>query len=1026
MEPPHEPGLSGLLSRQFKRFATSVAIRDDECHLSYAQLHAKALNLVYQIRCLQVQPEVPIGILSPRGINHVVSQIAVIYAGATCVPLDVNHPVQYLANLLRNLDISILLTDKANSHRLEAHGFSQIVVDHRSMLTLVCEELGYDVIDLQPSQYRSHIFHTSGSTGRPKPVQVLARGIINYCLNETFVPVHEGQQFGHLSNVTFDVSIMETLGSFLRGATAVVLDRDTVLDPARLVKRIREDKIDVLWQTPALLATTINAYPQAYITVDTLLTGGEVVTAQLARKVLIYGPPKRLLNLYGPTECTMFSTFHNISMDDVERGNISIGKPMDGYEVIVVNDNLDVLPHGEVGELVIGGKGVAGGYLSESKKPGNAFIQLGHFCPNQQVYRTGDLGRWNSAGLLEFVGRRDNQVKIRGHRIELEAVEAILMATGLVSAAAAVKIDVDSNSDAESILLACVVPISEDTNPLTIRQAYTKNAPYLMLPRLEVVGHLPLTNTHKIDRRKLVEQYSERIGQKRTSPLHEPLSPIQQIVADVFGSQMGPEDNFFVMGGSSLHAARLVSRVKEDLGVQLRIAMVYEHPTQLELINLIESLQKGEVWTDKNETLWQPDLNLGKDMRPIPGDIVDWTTQSEGRVFLTGVTGFIGIFLLKELLLRSNVQRVACLVRATDELEAVKRILKALDLYGLRLSHMEKIWAIPGDFSKENLGLGGEVYDYFAEWASIIFHLGARVNWIEPYEAHRQANVLGLLNMIQFANTKRPKAIHYVSSTSVYGPTGLLTGATYIPEDENPESHLAALKYDTGYTQSKSVAEVIAWNAIANGLAVTIHRPGFVLGHSETGIGNSEDFFSRVVPSCVGMGCYPALSEHRDAFVSVDFVVLALLHIASSEKFFGRAYNLVEPHGDAVISLSEIFEGISAALPAGSLIEVPYGDWVGKCQSRTYAKTQHPLKPLMPMLEETVLDNKTRWELQARMPVVGTESLRNALRASPNLLCFPTIRTLLPKYIRYWLEMAERRSNYIENIGRQGQMGLDL
>ncbi|GAB1198461.1 hypothetical protein APSETT444_007784 [Aspergillus pseudonomiae] len=1008
MEHPRELGLSRLLSRQFKRFASSVAIKDDECDLSYAQLHAKALNLAYRIRCLQVQTEVPIGILSPRGIDHVVSQIAVIYAGGTCVPLDVNHPDQYLIDLLKNINISILLTDQANSHRLKAHGFSHIIVDHRSLHTLGCGELGHNVIDLQPSRYRSHIFHTSGSTGRPKPVQVLARGVINYCVNETFVPVREGQRFGHLSNVTFDVSIMETLGSFLRGATAVVLDRDTVLDTARLVKRIREDKIDVLWQTPALLAATINTYPQAYITVDTLLTGGEVVTAQLARKVLEYGPPKRLFNLYGPTECTMFSTFHDISIEDVERGNIPIGKPIDGYEVIVVDDNLDVLPHGEVGELVIGGTGVTAGYLSESEKPGNAFIQLRHFCPSRQVYRTGDLGRWNPTGLLEFVGRRDNQVKIRGHRIELEAVEAILMATGLVSAAAAVKIDVDSNSDAESLLLACVVPNSEDTNPLTIRQAYTRNAPYLMLPRLEVIDHLPLTNTHKIDRGKLVERYSKNIGQSATSTLYEPLSPIQQIVVDVFGSQIGPDDNFFVMGGSSLHAARLVSRVKQDLGIQLRIAMVYEHPTQLELMSLIESLQKGEEWTDKNETLWQPDLNLGKDLRPVPGDIVDWTIESEGRVFLTGATGFIGIFLLKELLLRSDVQRVACLVRATDELEAIKRIVKAFDRYGLRPCHMDKIWAIPGDFSKEYLNLDRETFDYLAEWTSIIFHLGARVNWIEPYEHHRQTNVIGLLNMIGFANTKRPKALHYVSSTSVYGPTGLLTGTTYIPEDENPKSHLAALKYDTGYSQSKSVAEVIAWNAIDNGLAVTIHRPGFVLGHSQTGTVNSEDFFSRVVPSCVGIGCYPALTDHHDAFVSVDFVVLALLHIASSEQSFGQAYNLVDHHGDAMISLLEIFEGISAALPAGSLVEVPYNEWVEKCQSRTYAETQHPLKPLMPMLEEAILDNKTRWELQAKMPVVGTENLRNALRRSPNLLYFPTIRALLPKYIRHWLEMGSQ------------------
>ncbi|KAE8350833.1 hypothetical protein BDV28DRAFT_30183 [Aspergillus coremiiformis] len=1009
MEPPQQLGLSGLLSRQCERFAPSVAIKDDESQLTYTQLHAKALNLSNNIRCQNIHAEAPIGILSPRGINHVVSQMAVIYAGGTCVPLDVNNPDQHLIDLLQNINVSLLLTDHGNSHRLKNQAWSQMVVDHKSIHPTGAElKVGDDSVGWQSTQYCSHIFFTSGSTGRPKPVQVLASGIVNYCLNQTFVPIQEGQRFGHLSNVTFDVSLMETLGSFLRGATAVVLDRDTVLDPTRLVKRIREDQIDVLWQTPALLATTINSDPQAYTTVGTLLTGGEVVNVQLARKILEYGPPKRLLNLYGPTECTMFATFHQISMEDVERGNIPIGKAMDGYEIMVMDDNLHRLPPGEVGELLIGGKGVAAGYLGELEKTGSPFVKLSPLQPHDRVYRTGDLGRWNPAGVLEFVGRRDNQVKIRGHRIELEAVESTLMATGLVSTAAAVKIEPNSTGQADSLLLACVVPISEDLNTSIITQAYVKNAPHIMVPRLEVVDHLPLTSTHKIDRGKLVEQYSGQVVPKLASSLSEPLSPIQQIVLDVFGLQMGPDENFFAMGGSSLHAARLVSRVKEVFDVQLRIAMVYESPTVRELDQLIKSLQNGVKWAGENETLWQQDLDLGKDVRPIPGTIPDWTIESEGRVFLTGATGFIGIFLLWELLRRPNVQRVACLVRATDELQAVKRIIEAFDRYQLRPSHMEKLWAIPGDFSQDDLGLRGDRFDYFGEWASIIFHLGARVNWIEPYEPHRQTNVVGLLNMIRFANTKRPKAFHYVSSTSVYGPAGLMTGVKYIPEGETPHAYLAAWKYDTGYSQSKSVAEVIAWNAIDNGLAVTIHRPGFVLGHSQTKIGNSDDFFSRMVPSCVRMGCYPALSEHRDAFVSVDFVVLALLHIASSERSFGHAYNLLEPHGNAMISLSEIFETVSAALPAGSLVEVPYGEWVRKCKLQSEADIPHSLTPLMPMLEELVFDNKTRWELQSRMPTLGSENLRDALMVHPDLLCFPTIRSLLPHYVRPWLGRASR------------------
>ncbi|KAE8154481.1 hypothetical protein BDV25DRAFT_172111 [Aspergillus avenaceus] len=1000
MEPPDGPGLAGLLSQQFERFAYTVAIKAGEEELTYAQVHAKALSLAQHIRHRQLPVEEPIGILSPRGINHIISQIAVIYAGGTCVPLDVNHPDQYLVQLLKNVNITFLLTDKDNSRRLADQNFHHFAVDYRCLPVLTCQSLGDEATDLPPSQYRSHIFHTSGSTGHPKAVQVLASGIINYCINKTFVPIHQGQRFGHLSNVTFDVSIMETIGSFLRGATVVILDRETVLDPTRLARCIRDSRIDVLWQTPALLAATITACPQAYATIDTLLTGGEVVTVHLARRVFECGPPKRIWNLYGPTECTMFSTWHNITIEDVVKGKIPIGRPMNNYEVLIVDESLYRTSDGEVGEILIGGKGVTAGYLGESGKSNTAFISYPIDALSCRVYRTGDLGRWNRAGVLEFVGRRDNQVKICGHRIELEAVESVLMATGLVTAATAVKIDINA-SQAESILLACVVPISSEIDPAMITQAYIGNAPQLMVPSLEVVDVLPLTETHKVDRGRLVEQYAQEI-EHRLHTSSRPLTPIHQTVQDAFGLELEPDDNFFARGVSSLHAARLVSRIREEFGVQLQVGMIYKHSTIKGLTRLIESLQQGTKWPEKGENPWKDDLNLGKDLRPISGNIPDWTSNDEGRVFLTGVTGFIGIHLLAELLPQPHVQRVACIVRATDELTALQRIIEACDRYHVRPRRLNKLWAIPGDFSEESLGLSQADFNFFSKWASVVFHLGAHVNWIQPYEPHRPANVLGLLNMIRFANTERPKAFHYVSSTSVYGPTGSVTGAMHVGEDETPVTHIDALEFDTGYSQSKSIAEAIAWNAISKGLAITIHRPGFVLGPSETGIGNPDDFLGRIVPSCIRAGCYPHLPDHRDAYVMVDFVVSCLLHIASCKNTHGRAYNLVEPH-DGMVSLSDIFECISERCSRERMKAVPYADWLKQCQVQSADDPHHPLIPLLPLLEEVVLENKTRWELQAKMPTLGTENLRNALSTSPDLLRFPTIRSLLPIYARGWI-----------------------
>lgn len=1007
-------GLAKLLQQQLRLFDCEVAVENGQHRLTFRELHSKALILVREIRKHSIRREEPIGILSPPGIDHVLSQVAVVYAGGSCVPLDSDLPDEHLGNLLQHLGATIVLTDSANHCRFLS--LERIVVDHVAIETT--DEPEHEVSDNGP-MCRSHVFHTSGSTGKPKAVQVLSSGVINLVFNE-FHPVDRGQRLAHVCNIAFDVSLWEIWTGLLQGATIVVFSRHDVLDPWILAQRLQKDRIDVMWQTTSLLAATARVCPRAYASVDTLLTGGEAINLQTIRTIFANGPPRRLFNVYGPTELTAFSTYHEVSIDDIQKGCIPIGRPLSNYKAFVVDENLQQVPDATVGELLVGGAGVTGGYFGNLEKTSNAFVAAAHLSSNCKAstglfYRTGDLVKKNQKGLIEYIGRRDSLVKIHGHRVELQSVERCLLQTELVSTVVALKVEPEEVEDG-SILIAYVVPVSADVSAELVLQLYVKLAPQLMPPRIRIVESVVLTGSGKIDRKGLVRDYIEELKRARVAlsngttegeaDIEGQLRKIWLDILGLSGYSLKGDNDFFAMGGTSLQASLLVSKIQKSLGATVRVAALFENPTLMGMCGLVTQAHNGVGASDGTAEMavWLQDSHLGCDVKPIEGPAPDWRADSEGNVFCTGATGFVGSFFLSALLAMPQVKKVACLVRATEPSDRLQRIRQTLAKYKIQLKpeQVAKVLVVPGDFSQEDLGLGCERYQHLAMWPSVVFHLGARVHFLQPYSSHRAANVLGTLNVIRFANSGRLKALHYTSSISVYGPTGLITGSSYLAEDERSVAHISALAYDTGYAQSEFVAETIAWNAIQNGFPLTIHRLGFVLGHSQTGIANTDDFFGRLISTSIRMGCYPLLPQYREDFVPVDFVVSAILCIAADGGNYGHAYNLVHPNTGSVTNLSTMFELINSLVRGPPMRGVPYSDWIQAVSDAP----DSPLLSLMPMLRENVSEGRSRWEMHQGMPLFGTENLRRALKSAPELSNCRSVSSLLIKYVSHWQQCS--------------------
>ncbi|OJJ78433.1 uncharacterized protein ASPGLDRAFT_62541 [Aspergillus glaucus CBS 516.65] len=394
------------------------------------------------------------------------------------------------------------------------------------------------------------------------------------------------------------------------------------------------------------------------------------------------------------------------------------------------------------------------------------------------------------------------------------------------------------------------------------------------------------------------------------------------------------------------------------------------------------------------------DMKLGSDLRPLPGPIPDWCSESEGRIFLTGATGFVGAFFLIDLLALPHVQSVTCLVRTTDPESGKRRIEKTLARYGLPLDGLGKVTVVPGNIAYPNLGMSKEDFDHHAQTASVVFHLAAHVDYTLPYSAHREANITGLLNVLEFVNAGRLKALNYWSSISACGTSAHLSGVT-IPEDERAVLERKFFELHVGYTRSKLVAESIVWNAIANGFPISIYRPGIVMGHSGTGVDKPEDLLSRLMTNCIQLGAFPTPPQQRNHIVPVDYVCAAILHISQSPANHGHAFNVVPPDQAETITMAHTFEILSACCST-PLRAVSSAEWLQLFRERG----KQGMKVATPMLQERLADSLIWWDTTGGTATYETANLRRALADSPDILNVKPMPELLRTYFGHWEAVA--------------------
>ena len=422
---PQDERVHELFDGCVERTPHAIAVVFEQDRITYAQLQERANKLAAFLRREGLQPGQYVPLMMSRSLQMLVSQIAVMKCGGTYVPIDPNLPAERQAYIVRDCQPSHILSD--GPHRVEVGASDARWIDCVAEAGAIAKESADPGRRVQIDA-PAYVMYTSGSTGTPKGVVVPHRAVIRLVVNSTYCPIVSTDCVPHYSNPAFDASTFEIWGPLLNGATVLVVPQSVVLEVRQFGDLLNQHNVTVLWMTVGLFVQYTEALESVFRRLRCLIVGGETVDPGAVKRVLQNSPPRRLLNAYGPTECTTFSTVYPVqSVAECEK-SLPIGFPITNTRVYILNGDLQPVPVGVAGEIYVAGPGVACGYLNRAELTAERFLRDPFSADaNDRMYKTGDLGRWRPDGAVEYLGRNDRQIKLRGFRIELGEIEARLL-----------------------------------------------------------------------------------------------------------------------------------------------------------------------------------------------------------------------------------------------------------------------------------------------------------------------------------------------------------------------------------------------------------------------------------------------------------------------------------------------------------------------------------------------------------------------------------------------------------------------
>ena len=1004
------------IEAQVERTPNAPALRFEKQQLTYRELNERANQLAHYLQRHGVGPESVVAICLERSLELVIGLVAIIKAGGAYLPLDLAYPTDRLMMMLADAQHPLLLTRTAATADVLQHQGVRVCLDTAG--DEIAQEPITNPTSLTGPEHLAYVIYTSGSTGKPKGVMNIHRAIVNRLFwMQAAYRLTSADRVLQKTPYSFDVSVWEFFWPLMTGACLVVARPGGHQESAYLVQLIQQQQITTLHFVPSMLHIFLEEQGVAdCTTLRQVMCSGEALPMDLQQRFYTQLRDTELHNLYGPTEAAVDVTYWPCPREDT-RLSVPIGYPIHNIQIYILDPDFQPVPVGVPGELFIGGVGLARGYAHRPALTAEKFVPNPYSAePGARLYRTGDLVRHLPDGAIEFIGRIDHQVKIRGFRIELGEIEAVLATHPLVRETVVL---VREDLPGDKRLVAYVVagqstadipdPAAQDTHAmslvtqdaaftpdqssmvLALRHFLKEKLPEYMVPAAFVLLEaLPLTPNGKINRKALPAPTPGQrdLQQHYVAPRTALEATLATICSQLLGVQhIGIHDSFFELGGHSLLATQCIFRIRDTLHIDLPLRQLFENPTIAGMARAIEQIQSGTIPTEtgidlSQEAILDAAINVGS---LIPAD----PQRTPQRILLTGATGFLGAFLLADLL-RQTSATVYCLARAATVPEAYQRIQHNLEHYHVWESDFsQRIIALPGNLAQPRLGLSPAQFASLGQDIDSIYHNGALVNFMYPYAEVKAPNVGGTHEVLRLASTYQVKPVHFVSTLYVFAPADVMDGKA-IGEYAVP-AHGNTLP--TGYTQSKWVAEHIVEQARERGLPITIYRVGRIGGHSQTGACQTDDFFWRMVKAAIAVGSVPDMNM-LISIAPVDYVSQAIVALSQQTAYWGHNFHVFNPHILPLHDFQHMINQLGYQTAA-----LPTEEWRQQLIACARQDQTSAAYPLLPLLSRGSLED---WE--EHVPF-DDQHTRAALQSSA-LNCPPLDMHLLTTYLSFFQQQG--------------------
>ena len=853
------------------------------------------------LRQFGVAPGAVVGLGLDKSVEFIAAMIGLWRLRAAYVPLDLQAPPDRRSWILKESGATLAIIRQAS--------FLRLPITTVSWDELISHEAPADIDSIEPApEDLAWIISTSGTTGQPRCVAAPQRG---------FVTLLDAQrkafQLDSLSrslafySVTFDAFLSDAGTTLLSGACLCLENPDALR--SSLPEILTARRITHADLPPSLLATLDPE--QAPDSLRTVIIGGEVCPPEVVRR---WAVRRRVINVYGPTEATVCTSL--CQCDPQTWSRPLLGQPISDVEYLVVDENGFPVAPGGTGELWIGGPCLALGYLNQPELTASRFP----WHEGRRYYRTGDRVRLDPDGEFVFLGRLDRQIKLRGLRIELEEVEAVLTAHAGIRRAAVVLRKQTPAARREQLVafVECDHPVPPEQIHSHLRQSLP---PWMIPSRIEVRTELPTTASNKLDLESLrtLPLNSLKVSEETPEGVSPQTATLLRIARTLLGvEQFGVDDDFFEHGGDSLAVFEFIGSAKQH-GIAISPSALVKERSIRRLCSRVEDATSEVLsaeWLLQNikpevEAIQQRQLAQVQDNRTSEGH----TTVETHWVLLTGATGFLGSHVLKEWLEQSS-HSIVCLVRASDDVIAEQRLSAALHFHKIELPvpHRSRVRAVAGDLARPQFGWSNVQWATLSQSVVTVIHCGARVNLIDDFQTLRPDTIGGTFHVLEFLTAHRRKSLCYVSTLSVFVGTDRRSGQLREDDDLSYTQEVYG-----GYAQTKWAAEMLVRRCGLPAEDVQIFRLGLLTGDCRTAIIPERDLFAMTIRAIVRLGCVPDVPDDLAMDVTpVDFAAAAMvslfLHQTQAGSSVPQTWHIANPQPFRARSLFQSLQEICPSL----------------------------------------------------------------------------------------------------------------